>query len=129
MCQDKMIKKKKKLELWKMVKFLMKVQMRSFSLKLEQVSGSRCSVQMRCPLHSSPQIVTLGCTRPVSTLPRHQGGQVCSSLRVKTACSVTGVRAVGLPSWGSHESGNYAQKGVTKGWILTVFAVYFYAYR
>lgn len=112
-----------------MVKFLMKVQMRSFSLKLEQVSGSHCSVQMRCPLHSSPQIVTLGCTRPVSTLPRHQGGQVCSSLRVKTACSVTGVRAVGLPSWGSHESGNYAQKGVTKGWILTVFAVYFYAYR
>ena len=66
---------------------------------------------------------------PSLRLARHQGGQVCSSLRVKTACAVTGVRAVGLPSWGSHESGNYAQKGVTKGWILTVFAVYFYAYR
>lgn len=28
-----------------------------------------------------------------------------------------------------HESGNYAHKGITKGSILTVFAVHFYAYH
>lgn len=116
------MKKKKKnnktTELWKMVKFLMKVQMRSFSLKLEQVSGSRCSVQMRRPLPSSPPC------------PDTAGSRVCSSFCVKTARSVTGVRAVGLlPSQDSHESGNYAHKGITKGSILTVFAVHFYAYH
>lgn len=106
---------KKTTELWKMVKFLMKVQMRSFSLKLEQVSGSRRSVQTRRPLASTPPCPDTG------------GGLVCSGFCVKTARSVTGVRAVGLPSRDSHESGNYAQKGITKGWILTGFAVHFYA--
>lgn len=111
-------KQNKTTELWKMVRFLMKVQTRSFSLKSEQVSGSRCSVQMGRPLPSSPPCPDTG------------GSRVCSGFCVKTARSVTGVHAVGLlPSQDSHESGNYAHKGITKGSILTVFAVHFYAYH